>query len=55
MILTMHIGTRNCIGKTLAINEMQLAVATVIRKFRVELRQRYDEELFQNGWKDFLT
>jgi cytochrome P450 len=45
-------GVHSCVGKQLALNEMRLTIATVVRDFDIVLGGSYDEEMWEREWKD---
>jgi cytochrome P450 len=45
-------GVHSCVGKQLALNEIRLTIAMVVREFDLVLGDRYDEEMWENEWKD---
>lgn len=45
-------GVHSCVGKQLALNEMRLTLAMVVKEFDVMLGESYDEERWEAEWKD---
>jgi cytochrome P450 len=45
-------GVHSCVGKQLALNELRLTLAMVVREFDVVLGERYDEGTWEEDWKD---
>jgi len=45
-------GVHSCVGKQLALNEMRLTLAMVVREFDVVLGERYNEGTWEEEWKD---
>jgi cytochrome P450 len=48
-------GVHSCVGKQLALNEMRLVLARVVRKFDVVRGESYDEERFREEWMDYAV
>jgi cytochrome P450 len=48
-------GMHNCVGKQLALNEMRIVVARIVRDFDVLLGESYNEEQFDSEWKDHIA
>ncbi|KAF4633933.1 hypothetical protein G7Y89_g4190 [Cudoniella acicularis] len=46
-------GAHSCVGKQLALNEMRIVLARIVREFDVSFGESYDEETFENEWKDY--
>ena len=46
-------GVHSCVGKQLALNEMRLVLARVVKEFDVVKGESYDEEVFRKEWKDY--
>jgi cytochrome P450 len=45
-------GVHSCVGKQLALNEMRLTIAMVVKEFDVVLGDSYDEATWEDEWKD---
>jgi cytochrome P450 len=45
----------SCVGKQLALNEMRLGIASVVRQFDVILGESYSEDVWQEEWKDYAV
>jgi cytochrome P450 len=48
-------GLHSCVGKQLALNEMKLGIASVVRYFDVVLGESYSEDVWQEEWKDYAV
>jgi cytochrome P450 len=48
-------GPHTCIGRQLALGELRMAVARVVRVYRVEVGEGYDEEKYRREFKDHAT
>jgi len=48
-------GVHSCVGKQLALNEMKLGIASVVRQFDVVLGESYSEDVWQEEWKDYAV
>lgn len=48
-------GVHSCVGKQLALNEMRIVVARIVKDFNVVLGESYDEELFESEWRDYFA
>ncbi|CAD6451908.1 7a9d94ff-9170-4066-ba75-deea6008af81 [Sclerotinia trifoliorum] len=48
-------GVHSCVGKTLALQELRLVVARIVRTFDVQFGPSYDEAVFESEWKDHLA
>lgn len=48
-------GVHSCVGRQLALNEMRLVIAKVVKDFDIELGESYDEGRFMSQWKDFIV
>jgi cytochrome P450 len=48
-------GLHSCVGKQLALNEMKLGIASVVRQFDVVLGESYSEDVWQEEWKDYAV
>jgi cytochrome P450 len=48
-------GVHSCVGKQLALNEMRLVLARVVREFDVVRGESYDEERFREEWMDYVV
>ncbi|KAE8441592.1 hypothetical protein EG329_004641 [Mollisiaceae sp. DMI_Dod_QoI] len=46
-------GAHSCVGKQLALNEMRVALASLVREWDVVLGERYDENKWREGLKDY--
>lgn len=45
-------GVHSCVGKQLALNEMRLTIASVVKEFNIRLGESYDEKICEEEWKD---
>lgn len=48
-------GAHSCVGKQLALNEMRLVLARVVKEFDVVRGESWDEEKFKKEWMDFAV
>ncbi|KAI0667289.1 high nitrogen upregulated cytochrome P450 monooxygenase 2 [Trametes maxima] len=48
-------GPMNCVGKNLAMLEMRVVVCAVLQKFKLQLREGWDVQAYQQGFKDFFV
>jgi len=48
-------GVHSCVGKQLALNEMRLTIAKVVRQFDISFGESYDEEKFSAEWQDYAV
>lgn len=48
-------GVHSCVGKQLALNEMRLVIARVVKEFGIEKGESWDEERFKREWMDFAV
>lgn len=48
-------GVHSCVGKQLALNEMRIVVANVVREWDIVLGERYDEHQWMKAFRDFYT
>ncbi|KAI0641322.1 high nitrogen upregulated cytochrome P450 monooxygenase 2 [Trametes meyenii] len=48
-------GPMNCVGKNLAMLEMRVIVCAVMQKFKLRLRDGWDVQTYQQGFKDFFV
>ncbi|KAF3911581.1 hypothetical protein ABW21_db0204952 [Orbilia brochopaga] len=46
-------GVHACPGRQLALNEMKVTIARVIREFEIDIGEGDDEEKWQNDWRDY--
>ncbi|KAH8658755.1 high nitrogen upregulated cytochrome P450 monooxygenase-like protein 2 [Tricladium varicosporioides] len=46
-------GAHSCVGKQLALNEMRIVLARIVREFNFEFGESYDEKTFEGEWKDY--
>lgn len=46
-------GVHSCVGKQLALNEMRLAISTVVSKFELVFGESYDELIWKEEVKDY--
>lgn len=45
-------GVHSCVGKQLALNEMRLMIAMVVKEFDIVLGENYEEETWEKEWRD---
>lgn len=45
-------GVHSCVGKQLALNEMRLTIAMVVKEFDIVLGESYNERTWEDEWKD---
>jgi cytochrome P450 family 628 len=48
-------GVHSCVGKQLALNEMRLVLAKVVKEFDILKGESYDEEKFKEEWMDYAV
>jgi len=48
-------GAHSCVGKQLALNELRLVLARVVREFNVVRGESHDEEKFREEWMDYAV
>jgi len=48
-------GVHSCVGKPLALNELRLVVANVVREFDLEFGDGFSQEKFVDEWKDYMV
>jgi len=48
-------GVHSCLGKQLALNEMRLVIAKIVRNFDLEFGEQYDDQKFLRELKDHLV
>ncbi|KAF3934425.1 hypothetical protein ABW19_dt0209144 [Dactylella cylindrospora] len=46
-------GVHACAGKQLALNEMRVAIAKLIREFELEIGESDDEKKWEDEWRDY--
>ncbi|CZR65232.1 related to pisatin demethylase cytochrome P450 [Phialocephala subalpina] len=46
-------GAHSCVGKQLALNEMRMALASILKEWSIELGEKYDEKQWKDGFKDY--
>lgn len=47
-------GVHSCVGKNLALNELRLVIARLVREFDVSFGESYDDEEFKRETKDYI-
>ncbi len=48
-------GPMNCVGKTLAMQEMRMVVCALLQRFRIRAGERFDREKFDREYRDYFT
>ena len=48
-------GPLNCVGKTLALQEMRTVVCALLQRFRVRAREGWDPASFEREYRDYFT
>lgn len=46
-------GVHSCVGKQLALSEMRMSLASVVKEWDVELGEKYDEKQWKDDFKDY--
>ncbi|KAM0150606.1 hypothetical protein ACHAQE_008383 [Botrytis cinerea] len=44
-----------CVGKTLALHELRLVIARIVRTFDIQFGHSHDDVLFESEWKDYMA
>lgn len=50
-----HAGNKQCIGKNLAMTEIRLVTARLMKNFEVSFIKGYDPEVFERDMRDQVT
>ncbi|TGO19003.1 hypothetical protein BTUL_0006g00360 [Botrytis tulipae] len=48
-------GVHSCVGKTLALHELRLVIARIVRTFDIQFSHSHDDILFEREWKDYMV
>ncbi|KAI0755286.1 high nitrogen upregulated cytochrome P450 monooxygenase 2 [Daedaleopsis nitida] len=48
-------GPLNCIGKSLAMQEMRMVVCALLQRFQVRLREGWEPESYERNYRDYFT
>ncbi|KAF7876990.1 uncharacterized protein EAF02_008210 [Botrytis sinoallii] len=48
-------GVHSCVGKTLALHELRLVIARIVRTFDIQFSTSHDDVLFEREWKDYMV
>ncbi|TGO42003.1 hypothetical protein BHYA_0013g00060 [Botrytis hyacinthi] len=48
-------GVHSCVGKTLALNELRLVIARIVRTFDIQFGHSHDDVIFEREWKDYMV
>ncbi|KAI0687969.1 high nitrogen upregulated cytochrome P450 monooxygenase 2 [Cerioporus squamosus] len=48
-------GPMNCVGKTLAMQEMRMVVCALLQRFRIRAGERFDPGRFEKDYRDYFT
>ncbi|KAF7914358.1 uncharacterized protein EAF01_000764 [Botrytis porri] len=48
-------GVHSCVGKTLALHELRLVIARIVRTFDIQFGHSHDDVLFESEWKDYMA
>lgn len=48
-------GPTNCVGKNLALMEMRMAIAALVRKFEMQLAPGWDQDQWEKNCKDHFV
>ncbi|KAF7890487.1 hypothetical protein EAF00_008802 [Botryotinia globosa] len=48
-------GVHSCVGKTLALHELRLVIAHIVRTFDIQFGHSHDDVLFEREWKDYMV
>ena len=49
------IGPMNCVGKTLAMQEMRMVLCAFLQKFRIRAEDGWDLRRYERNYRDYLT
>ncbi|KAF5870852.1 putative benzoate 4-monooxygenase cytochrome p450 protein [Botrytis fragariae] len=48
-------GVHSCVGKTLALHELRLVIARIVRTFDIQFGHSHDDVIFEREWKDYMA
>ncbi|TGO51495.1 hypothetical protein BCON_0160g00200 [Botryotinia convoluta] len=48
-------GVHSCVGKPLALHELRLVIARIVRTFDIQFGHSHDDVLFEREWKDYMA
>ncbi len=48
-------GPMNCVGKTLAMQEMRMVVCALLQRFRIRASESFDSGKFERDYRDYFT
>ncbi|RDX41687.1 high nitrogen upregulated cytochrome P450 monooxygenase 2 [Lentinus brumalis] len=48
-------GPMNCVGKTLAMQEMRMVVCALLQRFRIRASESFDSGKFEKDYRDYFT
>ncbi len=48
-------GPMNCVGKTLAMQEMRMVVCELLQRFRIRAQEGWDRGSFEREYRDYFT
>jgi len=48
-------GVHSCVGKTLALQELRLTIARIVRTFDIQFGSSHNEQVFESEWKDYVV
>ena len=49
------IGPMNCVGKTLAMQEMRMVLCAVLQRFRIKAEEGWDPRMYVANYRDYLA
>ncbi|KAM5537036.1 hypothetical protein V8D89_009365 [Ganoderma adspersum] len=49
------VGPMNCVGKTLAMQEMRTVLCAFLQRFRIKAEEGWDERTYEGNYRDYLT
>ena len=49
------IGPMNCVGKTLAMQEMRMVLCAVLQRFRIKAEEGWDPRTYVANYRDYLA
>ncbi|TGO50103.1 hypothetical protein BOTNAR_0406g00050 [Botryotinia narcissicola] len=48
-------GVHSCVGKTLALHELRLVIARIVRTFDIQFGHSHDDVFFDREWNDYMV
>ena len=49
------VGPMNCVGKTLAMQEMRMVLCAVLQRFRIRMEEGWDARTYEANYRDYFT